>query len=210
MPERHVDQQHIVAAARRPSRRRGVLVLLLLAGAASVLLAIGLALMPSEAPSPRGRPVPDFSLPPVEGRAQGFSSSDLKGEIALVNVFASWCVPCRLEHPILLALQGEGLVPIYGLNHRDRPEDAGPWLDKLGDPYTRTGADVDGRVGAAWGIYGVPQTFVIDRDGRIAYTHLGPLTQAIVDEKLRPTVLELRATAGRNGDARSTPRRPSE
>jgi cytochrome c biogenesis protein CcmG/thiol:disulfide interchange protein DsbE len=121
-----------------------------------------------------------------------------------VNVFASWCVPCRLEHPILLALQGEGLAPIYGLNHRDRPEDAAPWLDKLGDPYTRTGADVDGRVGAAWGIYGVPQTFVIDRDGRIAYAHLGPLTQTIVDEKLRPIVLKLRGTAGRNGDARSS------
>ena len=85
--------------------------------------------------------MPDFSLLPVRGRSQGLASSDLKGEVSLVNVFASWCVPCRLEHPILLALQREGLVPIHGLNYKDRPEDAARWLDNLEDPYTRTVAE---------------------------------------------------------------------
>jgi cytochrome c biogenesis protein CcmG/thiol:disulfide interchange protein DsbE len=196
------DEQNELQAAgatgTRPSGRRAWVVPLLLSGAALAIVAIGLMLDSREAASPSvGRPVPDFSLPPVKGRAQGLSSSDLKGEVSLVNVFASWCVPCRLEHPILVALQREGLVPIYGLNYKDRPEDAAPWLDKLGDPYKRTGADIDGRVGIDWGVYGVPQTFVVDSEGRIAYTHVGPLTSTIVEEELRPRIRELRAGSGR-------------
>ena len=159
----------------------------------TIVLGFGLTRNPREVPSPLiGKPVPQFSLAPVSGRTLGLSSADLRGNVSLVNIFASWCVPCRQEHPVLLALQREGLVPLYGLNYKDRPEDAGPWLDKLGDPYARTGADLDGRVGIDWGVYGVPETFIIDREGRIAYKHIGPITSQIVDEKIRPLVAKLR------------------
>ena len=176
----------------------------------AVVLAVGLTLNPRDIPSPLvGKSVPEFTLPPVKGRALGLSSNDLKGEVSVLNIFASWCVPCRQEHPVLLAMQKERLAPIHGLNYKDRPDDAGPWLDKLGDPYTRTGADVDGRVGIDWGVYGVPETFVIDREGRIAYKHIGPITPQIVDEKIRPLILKLQATpsdpktANARGEARN-------
>jgi cytochrome c biogenesis protein CcmG/thiol:disulfide interchange protein DsbE len=116
----------------------------------------------------------------------------LKGEVSLVNVFASWCVACREEHPVLMNLRREGFVPIHGLNYKDRPEDAARWLDTLGDPYTRTGADLDGRVAIDWGVYGVPETFVVDRDGRIAYKHIGPVTPDVLEKKLRPLIASLR------------------
>lgn len=183
------NQQHT------PARPRARLVIpFVIFAVLAVVLAVGLTLNPREIPSPLlGKTVPEFTLPPVKGRTLGLSSNDLKGEVSLVNVFASWCVPCRQEHPVLLALQSERLVPIYGLNYKDRPEDAGPWLDKLGDPYTRTGADVDGRVGIDWGVYGVPETFVIDREGRIAYKHIGPITLQIVDETIRPLITKLQS-----------------
>lgn len=152
------------------------------------LLGTGLTMDPRVVPSPLiGKPVPQFSLPPVKGRVLGLASADLKGEVALVNVFASWCVACRAEHPLLMELKRSGLVPIHGLNYKDRPDDAEAWLNKLGDPYTRTGADISGRVGIDWGVYGVPETFVIDRDGRIAYKQIGPLTP----EALRDTIIPL-------------------
>lgn len=166
--------------------------LLLFAGVV-VVLAIGLTLNPREVPSPLiGKPVPEFALPPVKGRTLGLASSDLKGEVSIVNVFASWCAACRDEHPILMNLRSEGLVPIHGLNYKDRPEDAARWLDTLGDPYARTGADLDGRVGIDWGVYGVPETFVVDRDGRIAYKHIGPVTPEVLEQKLRPLIAGLR------------------
>ena len=167
--------------------------LLLFAGVV-VLLAIGLTRDPREVPSPLIRKaVPQFALSPVKGRALGLSSGDLKGEVSLVNVFASWCVACRDEHPVLMDLQREGFIPIHGLNYKDRPEDAARWLDTLGDPYTRTGADLDGRVAIDWGVYGVPETFVVDRDGRIAYKHIGAVTPEVLEQKLRPLVSRLRA-----------------
>ncbi len=167
--------------------------LLLFAGVV-VFLAIGLTLDPREVPSPLiGKPVPDFALPPVEGRALGPASRDLTREVSLVNVFASWCVACKEEHPVFLQLQREGFVPVHGLNHKDRPEDAARWLDTLGDPYTRTGADLDGRVAIDWGVYGVPETFVVDRDGRIAYKFIGPITSDVLEQKLRPLIAKLRA-----------------
>lgn len=177
--------------------------LLLFAGVVAVL-AIGLTLNPREVPSPLiGKPVPEFALPAVKGRTLGLSGADLKGEVSLVNVFASWCVACRDEHPILMNLRSEGFVPIHGLNYKDRPEDAARWLDTLGDPYTRTGADLDGRVGIDWGVYGVPETFVVDRDGRIAYKHIGPVTPEVLEQKLRPLIAGLRtggaATESRRG-----------
>lgn len=137
-------------------------------------------------------PVPEFDLPAVKGRTRGLATADLKGEVSLVNIFASWCVPCRAEHPLLVELNRRGIVPIHGLNYKDRPDDASDWLDQLGDPYTRTGADVDGRVGIDWGVYGVPETFIIGRDGRIAYKHVGPLTVETVEDVLLPIVESLK------------------
>ena len=158
-----------------------------------VFLAIGLTLNPREIPSPLiGKPVPEFSLPPVQGRTLGLSSADLKGEVSLVNVFASWCVACRAEHPLLTELKQKGVVPIHGLNYKDRPEDAEKWLDELGDPYTRTGADINGRVAIDWGVYGVPETFVIDRNGRIAHKVIGPLTPQMLQDTVLPLIRELR------------------
>lgn len=158
-----------------------------------VLFGIGLTMNPREIPSPLiGKPVPDFDLPPVKGRELGLSSKSLQGEVSLVNVFASWCTACREEHPLLMDLRRRGTMPIHGLNYKDRPDDASRWLDELGDPYTRTGADINGRVGIEWGVYGVPETFVIDRHGRIAYKHIGPLTLNAMQQKILPLVSELR------------------
>jgi len=154
----------------------------------AVFFAIGLTMNPRDIPSPLiGKPVPEFSLPPVKGRTLGLASADLRGQVSLVNVFASWCVACREEHPILMELGRKGTVAIHGLNYKDKPDDAQAWLDQLGDPYTRTGADISGRVAIDWGVYGVPETFVIDRDGRIAHKHIG----AITPEALRKTIMPI-------------------
>ena len=162
-------------------------------GCIGVLLYLGLYRDPTLVPSPLiGKPVPEFELGPVQGRKLGLSSQDLKGEVTLVNVFASWCVTCRDEHPLFVAMQREGVVPIHGLNYKDAPADAAAWLDALGDPYTRIGADLDGRVGLDWGVYGVPETFVVDRKGHIAYKHIGPVTPRVLDEIILPLVRGLR------------------
>jgi cytochrome c biogenesis protein CcmG/thiol:disulfide interchange protein DsbE len=161
--------------------------------AIGVVLAAGLTLNPREIPSPLiGKPVPQFALPPVQGRTLGLASADLRGEVSLVNVFASWCVACKEEHPVFMQMKREGFLPVHGINYKDRPADAAKWLDDLGDPYTRTGVDLDGRVSIDWGIYGVPETFVVDRDGRIAYKHIGPVTPELFDKTLRPLVEKLR------------------
>ena len=158
-----------------------------------MLLYLGLFRDPSLVPSPLiGKPVPEFELGPVQGRTLGLSSEDLRGEVTLVNVFASWCVACRDEHSLFLALEREGVIPIHGLNYKDAPADADAWLDALGDPYTRIGADLDGRVGLDWGVYGVPETFVVDRNGHIAYKHIGPVTPGVLDEIILPLVRGLR------------------
>ena len=159
----------------------------------------GLTRNPQELPSALiGKPVPTFSLPPVQGRELGLSSADLKGEVSLVNVFASWCVACRAEHPLFLQLAATKVVPIHGLNYKDAPQDAAEWLDRLGDPYTRTGADRDGRVAIDWGVTGVPETFVIGADGVIAYKQVGPVTRKALDETILPLMDRLRQQA-RNG-----------
>ena len=173
--------------------RLGLLMPLLLFLGLAVLLGVGLTLNPREVPSPLiGKPVPAFDLPPVKGRTLGLSSADLKSEVSLVNVFASWCTACREEHPLLMELKKNGIVPIHGLNYKDKPNDAESWLNELGDPYTRTGADFNGRVGIEWGVYGVPETFVVDRNGRIAYKHIGPLTPKALRNKILPLISELR------------------
>jgi cytochrome c biogenesis protein CcmG/thiol:disulfide interchange protein DsbE len=179
-------------------RRRNVLVFLPLVVAAvlGVVLAWGLTRDPSNLPSPLiGKPVPNFELPPVKGRTLGLSSADLKGEVSLVNVFASWCVACRAEHPLFMKLAAQGTVPLHGLNYKDQPDDAAKWLDTLGDPYTRTGADISGRVAIDWGVYGVPETFVIGADGRIAYKHIGPVNEEVLTGTILPLVVSLRQQA---------------
>jgi cytochrome c biogenesis protein CcmG, thiol:disulfide interchange protein DsbE len=113
-------------------------------------------------------------------------------EPGLVNVFASWCTACRLEHPVFLRLKTEGDVPIHGINYKDRPDDAAAWLDELGDPYTRTGADRDGRVAIDWGVYGVPETFIVDRDGKIAFKQVGPVTPEVYAQTIAPLLERLR------------------
>jgi cytochrome c biogenesis protein CcmG/thiol:disulfide interchange protein DsbE len=135
-----------------------------------------------------GQPVPQFALPPVKGRALGLSTADLAGEVSLVNVFASWCVECRTEHPPLLQLQREGIVQIHGLNYKDQPDNAARWLSALGDPYTRTDTDLDGRVAIDWGVYGVPETFVVSKDGRIAHKHIGPLSAEALEGAVLPLI----------------------
>jgi cytochrome c biogenesis protein CcmG/thiol:disulfide interchange protein DsbE len=189
-----VQAQETQAPVSRPSRARqtALFVPLLLFAGIAIFLAIGLTRDPREIPSVLiGKPVPEFSLPPVRGRSLGLATADLKGEVSLVNVFASWCVACREEHPVFMQIQRDGVLPVHGLNYKDRPEDAARWLDDMGDPYTRTGADLDGRVAIDWGVYGVPETFIIDREGRIAYKHIGAVTPSVWNQKMLPLIRRL-------------------
>ena len=160
----------------------------------AVFLGVGLTLNPREIPSPLvGKPVPQFRLAPVKGRTLGLASADLRGEVAFVNMFASWCTACREEHPLWMGLARQGIAPVRGLNYKDAPEDAARWLDELGDPYRRTGADLDGRIGIAWGVYGVPETYVVDKHGVIRDKVIGAITPKIVDKRLLPLVRRLQA-----------------
>ncbi len=138
------------------------------------------------------KPAPDFALAPIEGLdIPGFDTASLKGQVTLVNVFASWCIPCRDEHPILMELAKTG-VPIYGINQKDAPENARVFLADLGNPYERIGADTNGRVSIDWGVYGVPESFVVNALGVITYKHTGPITE----QSLRDGVLPALAAAG--------------
>ncbi|MBM3543653.1 MAG: DsbE family thiol:disulfide interchange protein [Alphaproteobacteria bacterium] len=180
----------------RPGMRRIGVVLPLLVFAALALL-FWYALYsgdPSRLPSALiGKTVPDFTLSPLEGlTAEGeavpsFNAADLKtGVPTVVNVFASWCVPCLEEHPLLMALAKEPSVRLYGINYKDDPASARRFLGRHGNPYTRVGTDRTGRAAIDFGIYGVPETYVIDGDGKIAFRHVGPLTETAVREKLLP------------------------
>jgi cytochrome c biogenesis protein CcmG, thiol:disulfide interchange protein DsbE len=158
--------------------------------AVGIGLAVGLTRDPSTLPSALlDQPVPQFELPALAG-GDGLSSADLKGRVSLVNVFASWCVPCRVEHPVLMRLAEEG-VPIFGINYKDPPDKAQAWLAELGDPFEKIGADRDGRVGIEWGVYGVPETFVVDAQGRIRHRHVGPIQARDLEQTLRPILAEL-------------------
>ena len=138
-----------------------------------------------------GRPAPEFSLPPVGGRGEGLSTADLRGEVSLVNFWASWCAPCRVEMPLLVELAQAGTVRIYGVNYKDDPGAALRLLDELGNPFAQVGADATGRAGLDWGVYGMPETFVIDAEGRIAYKHVGPFTQQALEEQILPVIARL-------------------
>lgn len=181
-----------------PARRRGLMVAIPLTVfvALAAVLGWGLTRNADDIPSVLiGKPVPEFSLPAVEGRMLGLSSADLHGEVSLVNVFASWCAACREEHPLFMRIAADGNVPLHGLNYKDQPQDASKWLDARGDPYTRTGADLDGRVAIDWGVYGVPETFVVGADGRIAYKHIGAVTPKAWEETILHLLERLRAEA---------------
>jgi len=187
-------RQHAAQTSARMTSSRRLLLLLpvILFSGLALALGYGLTRDPGELESVLiDKPVPEFSLPPVQGRELGLSSADLKGEVSLVNVWASWCVPCRREKPLFLRLKDEGVVPIHGLNYKDEPAEAARFLDTYGDAYTRTGADRDGRVAIDWGVYGLPETFVVDRYGRIAYRHVGELTPQALRQTILPIVRRL-------------------
>lgn len=134
-----------------------------------------------------GRPAPAVALTPL-GDKPGFGDADLRdGAVKLVNYWASWCAPCRVEHPNLTALADEG-VPIYGVNYKDKPANALGFLDELGDPYNGVGADGSGRMALNWGVYGVPETYVIDGQGRVVLRLAGPLTQRVLESRIRPAL----------------------
>jgi len=186
-------------AAGRGSRRLWLYVLpLAVFAAVAAFLGWGLTRDARVLPSALiDKPAPEFALPPIPGRDDhGFSRADLGGEPMLVNVWASWCVPCRAEHPIITRLAEEEGVIVHGINYKDQPADAKAFLDQLGDPFTRIGQDRDGRVAIEWGVYGVPETFVIDRQGRIRYKHVGPTMPRDIERTILPLLRELRGETG--------------
>jgi cytochrome c biogenesis protein CcmG/thiol:disulfide interchange protein DsbE len=157
----------------------------------AVYFAIGLTKDPSALPSVLiNKPAPDFNLAPIKGRpGKGFSSNDLKkGEVSVVNVFASWCLPCRTEHALITRLAKMKIARVYGLNYKDKPESALRWLQELGDPYAAIGTDPKGRVAIYFGVYGIPETFIIDATGTIRYKLVGPITQEILNSTIVPII----------------------
>jgi cytochrome c biogenesis protein CcmG/thiol:disulfide interchange protein DsbE len=154
----------------------------------------GLSLDPKLVPSPLvGKPVPAFTLTRLDNPAVTISDADFKGKVSLLNVWATWCVSCRREHETLVQLAKTGQVEIYGLNYKDNREDANRWLSQLGNPYVANAFDSDGRVGIDWGVYGAPETFIIDREGIIRHKHIGPLTDEIINDEILPLVAKLKS-----------------
>ena len=157
-----------------------------------LLLAVGLRLNPREVPSPLiDKPAPAFTLPRLDDPQQHFSRKDMLGKVWMLNVWASWCVSCREEHPVLVGLSKKNIVPIYGLNYKDERKDALAWLGRLGNPYTVSIMDADGRIGIDYGVYGVPETYVIDKQGVIRYKQIGPVTPEVLEAKILPLVKKL-------------------
>lgn len=155
-------------------------------------LGIGLKLDPHAVPSPLiGKPAPAFKLALLSDPSRQLSQADLLGKVWLLNVWASWCGSCRQEHEVLLELSKQGAVPIYGMDYKDQPVAAQAMLERFGNPYVETVVDPDGRAGINYGVYGVPETYLIDRGGVIRYKHTGPLTRESFDKKIAPLVKEL-------------------
>ncbi len=160
----------------------------------AVFLALGLKLKPSEIPSPLlNKPAPAFSAPKLNDPNVKLSPADLKGKVWLFNVWASWCVSCRAEHPILNQLAKQQATIIVGLNYKDDPEAAKKWLSSLGNPYNDSVMDADGRIGIDWGVYGVPETFVMDKQGIVRYKHTGEVTEDDVKNTFLPLISKLQA-----------------
>jgi cytochrome c biogenesis protein CcmG/thiol:disulfide interchange protein DsbE len=155
----------------------------------------GLSLNPREVPSPLiGKPAPGFELARLDQPAKALSEKDLRGQVWLLNVWASWCVSCMDEHPVLVQFSRQNVVPIYGLNYKDKRDAALAWLEQHGNPYTLSLSDPDGRVGIDYGVYGVPETYVIDKAGVIRYKRIGPVTQELLAEKILPLVKQLQGS----------------
>jgi len=157
-----------------------------------VLLAVGLTLNPREVPSPLiGKPAPAFELPLLHAPEKTFTQREMLGKVWVMNVWASWCTPCLVEHPVVTALAKSGLAPVIGMNYKDAREDALPWLKRNGDPFLFSVYDAKGRIAIDYGVYGVPETYVIDPRGVIRYKHIGPLTPEVQRDKIEPLLKEL-------------------
>ena len=163
-----------------------------------VFLAIGVALLaglrrdPRELPSALvGRAAPAFDLPALESGGRSVRSSDMRGRVWLLNVWASWCGPCQLEHPLIADFAARTRVPVVGLNYKDKPEAARAWLQRLGNPYAATLLDPEGRTGIDFGVYGVPETFVIDGEGVVRFRQAGPVTREVLEQRVLPLLREL-------------------
>ncbi len=159
-----------------------------------LLLGVGLGLNPREVPSPLvGKPLPEFTLPRLRDPEQSLSRTDFTGKLSLLNAWATWCVECRREHPVLLAIAGEGNIPVYGLNYKDQRPEALQWLQRLGDPYTASAFDGDGRVGIDLGVYGLPETFLVDEQGMIVHKHIGAISREIWESEFVPIIARLQS-----------------
>jgi cytochrome c biogenesis protein CcmG/thiol:disulfide interchange protein DsbE len=153
----------------------------------------GLSLNPREIPSALlNKPVPGFELAQLHAPDKKLSNADMKGQVWLLNVWGSWCVSCRYEHPFLNELAKAQVLPIIGLNWKDKPEDAKAWLAKFGDPYKVSVSDLEGRTAIDFGVYGAPETFIIDAKGMIRYKHTGPIDATVLRDKLLPVIRELK------------------
>ena len=160
----------------------------------AVFLGLGLKLDPQEVPSPLvGKPAPAFAAPALAAPDRVLRQQDLLGQVWILNVWASWCGACRDEHPLLVEYARKATVKVYGLNYKDKREDGLGWLKQLGNPYADSLFDPDGRIGIDYGVYGVPETFVIDRAGVIRYKHIGPITPQVLRDKIEPLLRQLNA-----------------
>ncbi len=160
----------------------------------AAFLYVGLSLDPHEVPSPLiGKAAPAFTLPQLQEPSKNFSPQDMKGKVWLFNVWASWCTACESEHAVLLDLSRQNLVPIYGMDYKDKRQDGEAWLRERGNPYALVVSDVEGRVGIDYGVYGVPETYVIDKQGVIRHKQIGPVTPQNLSEKILPLIKELQA-----------------
>jgi cytochrome c biogenesis protein CcmG/thiol:disulfide interchange protein DsbE len=162
--------------------------------ALAIVLAVGLKRDPREVPSPLiDKPAPKFALARLDDAAKTVRLDDLKGKVFILNVWASWCVACREEHPVLLDFAKKRVVPVYGLNYKDTRPDASAWLARFGNPYDASFFDEDGRVGLDFGVYGVPETFIVDGNGVIRMKHIGPITPEVLADKIEPLLKKLDA-----------------
>jgi cytochrome c biogenesis protein CcmG/thiol:disulfide interchange protein DsbE len=161
-------------------------------GVLLAFLGAGLKLDPREVPSPLiGKPAPGFALARLDDAAQTIKREDMLGKVWMLNVWASWCVACREEHPLLVEFSHKKLLPVYGLNYKDQRADGMAWLSQFGNPYDASLFDSDGRVGIDFGVYGVPETFIIDREGVVRMKHIGPLTPQVIQSEIEPMVRKL-------------------
>ena len=175
-------------------KRLGFLIPLFAFAALAVVLAIGLNRDPREVPSPLiDKPAPTFRLARLDDPATTIGLADLRGKVWMLNVWASWCVACREEHPLLVEFSKKGVLPIYGLDYKDQRDDGMTWLSRMGNPYQASLFDGEGRTGIDFGVYGVPETFIIDKTGTIRMKHIGPLTPEVIATEIEPLVRKLNA-----------------